>query len=331
MGIILWVIVAILVAIVVWLAMQPGNFEVVRRRVVQLKPEEIYPIVADLKQWDSWSPWLMHEPDATLKYGDITDKAGGWYSWEGKYIGAGKMTHTSLTVNEAIEQELHFTKPMKSRNHVYWRFNTVGDSTEVTWGMRGKMPFVFRWMSNMMDQWVGKDFEIGLSRLAMVAGDMSDPMSIEFTGQLTSEPEDYIAKHFVGSMKDLPAAMREGFPEVKAVIDEKGMQIAGTPMAIYHTFEMKTGKVICDIAVPVVDAQSVDGFISGALFGQSYLRTTAKGEYSNLEKAWHSAFGHARMFKRKIDMTKPMVERYASDPETNNGLDVVTYIDLPLK
>ena len=38
MGIILWVIVAILVAIVVWLAMQPGNFEVVRRRVVQLKP-----------------------------------------------------------------------------------------------------------------------------------------------------------------------------------------------------------------------------------------------------------------------------------------------------
>jgi hypothetical protein len=37
------------------------------------------------------------------------------------------------------------------------------------------------------------------------------------------------------------------------------------------------------------------------------------------------------MFKRKIDMTKPMVERYASDPETNNGLDVVTYIDLPLK
>mgnify|MGYP000692902624 CR=1 FL=1 len=123
----------------------------------------------------------------------------------------------------------------------------------------------------------------------------------------------------------------ESIPEVKAVIDENGMQIAGTPMAIYHTFEMKTGKVICDIAVPVVDAQSVDGFISGALFGQSYLRTTAKGEYSNLEKAWHSAFGHARMFKRKIDMTKPMVERYASDPETNNGLDVVTYIDLPLK
>ncbi|RVU85403.1 hypothetical protein EOL70_05515 [Leucothrix sargassi] len=321
----------ILLGIVLWLWMQPPNYEVVRRRVIKAKPEEIYPLVAELKQWEQWSPWLMHEPEATLEFGGVTNEKDGWYSWNGNHIGSGKMTHKELVENESIEQALEIYKPMKSKSHVYWRFNAVGEHTEVTWGMRGKMPFLFRWMSKLMDGFVGRDYEIGLARLAMQAGDMSEPFEIEFVGEVDIEAQDYIASHFAGTVEDMKVEMREAFPRVMKAAVENGMAINGPAFTLYHEFNKKDKLVICDIAVPVVEAKDVDGFISGALLGQRYTRTIHKGRYDFLEYTWHSAFSHARMYKSKLAMGKPMIERYMSDPAESSDLDLVTYLDLPIK
>lgn len=331
MGIFLSIIAIIVIGAVIWLSMQPANYEVVRRRVIKVKPEVVYANVAELKQWSQWNPWIMHEPDTSLEYGEPTNAASGWYSWDGKFIGSGKMTITSMVENESIEQALEFYKPMKSKSDVYWRFNAIDDATEVTWGMRGKMPFLFRWMSKMMDQWVGKDYEIGLARLAAVSGDTEDAFEIEFPGTVEGQAEDYIASHYVGPIDDMKAAMEEGFPKVAAAAVEHGMEISAQPFTLYHEFDMKNKKVICDIAVPVNNPKEVDGLITGSLLAQKYMRTTLKGDYEHLELAWHSAFSHARMYKHKIQMGKPMVERYMTDPAESSGLDLVTSIDLPLK
>jgi predicted transcriptional regulator YdeE len=331
MSIVLLIIVALIVVGVCWLFMQPASYEVVRRRVIKVKPEEIYPLVADFKHWSSWSPWVMHEPNTTIEYGTVTDAKDGWYAWEGQHIGAGKMVHQSLIENESIEQELEFYRPMKSNSHVYWRFNAIGDHTEVTWGMRGKMPFLFRWMSKMMDGFVGKDYEIGLGRLAMQAGDMSDPFEIEFLGDVEIEAQDYLGSHFAGKLEDMKLAMNDQYPKVMQAAVDNGMAVNGPPFALYHEFDKQNKLVICDIAVPVVEAKHVEGLISGTLLGQKYTRTTLKGDYSHLEKTWYSAFSHVRMCKSKLVIGRPMVERYMSDPTESDGLDLVTYLDLPIK
>lgn len=331
MSIVLLIIVALIVVGVCWLLMQPASYEVVRRRVIKVKPEEVYPLVADFKHWSSWSPWVMHEPDTALEYGPVTDAKDGWYSWEGRYIGAGKMVHQSLVENESIEQSLAIYRPMKSTSHVYWRFNPIGDYTEVTWGMRGKMPFLFRWMSKMMDGFVGTDYEIGLGLLAMKVGDMSEPFEIEFPGEVDVEAQDYIASHFVGSFDDMKAAMHEEFPKIMQAAAKGGMAVNGAPFTLYHDFDKKKQLVVCDIAVPVVESKDVEGLISGTLLGQKYSRTALKGSYDHLEKTWHSAFSHVRMHKSKLLVGKPMVERYMSDPTESEGMDLVTYLDLPIK
>ena len=331
MGIFLSILTLIVIAGIAWLAMQPADYEVVRRRVIKLAPDDIYSNVVEFKNWSKWNPWIMHEPDATLKYGEPTNAPTGWYSWNGQFIGSGKMTQTSMIENDSIEQALEFYKPMKSKSEVFWRFNPVGDATEVTWGMRGRMPFAFRWMSKMMDQWVGKDYEIGLARLAACSGDTEDAYEIEFPGTVESEPEDYIASHYVGPIADMAEAMKEGFPKVAAAAIENGMTITAPPFTLYHEFDMKHNKVICDIAVPVDNLKEVPGFITGSVLAQKYMRTSLHGDYKHLEATWHSAFSHARMFKQKIQVGKPMVERYLTDPAEHSGLDLVTVIDLPLK
>jgi len=331
MSTVIFVVLLFIFAAVLWLLMQPANYEVVRRRVIKVKPEEVYPLVADLKHWSSWSPWVMHEPDTKLEYGSVTDEKEGWYSWEGQHIGAGKMVHQSLIENESIEQNLEFYKPMKSKSQVYWRFNPVGEHTEVTWGMRGKMPFFMRWMTKMMDGFVGKDYEIGLGLLAQKAGDMSEPFEIGFSGIIDVEAQDYVASHFAGTLEDMKLAMRKEFPRVLKAVEDNGMVVNGPPFTLYHEFNKKKKLVICDIAVPVVEAKDVDGLISGTLLGQAYTRTILKGDYGHLENTWHSAFSHARMYKMKLLMGKPMIERYMSDPMESEGLDLVTYLDLPVK
>jgi predicted transcriptional regulator YdeE len=197
--------------------------------------------------------------------------------------------------------------------------------------MRGKMPFFFRWMSKMMDGFVGKDYEIGLNRLAMQAGDMSKPFELEFLGEVEIEAQDYLASHFAGTLEDMKLAMREEFPRVYKAAEDNGMAVNGPPFTLYHEFNKKDKLVICDIAVPVVEAKEVEGLISGSLLGQKYLRTTLKGDYQHLENTWYSAFSHLRMYKFKLLMGKPMVERYMSDPMESKVLDLVTYLDLPLK
>lgn len=331
MSIFLTILAIIIIAGAVWLMMQPANYEVVRCRVINVAPDEVYSNVVDLKKWSKWNPWIMHEPDTPLEFGGQTDAAKGWYSWNGQYIGSGKMTHISMIENQSIEQALEFYKPMKSKCEVYWRFSPVGELTEVTWGMRGRMPFLFRWMSKMMDQWVGKDYEIGLARLAVISGDAEDAYEIEFPGTVEAQPADYIASHYVGPINEMADAMKKGFPKVIMAAVENGMKIDGAPFTLYHDFDMKSGKVVCDIAVPVDNLKEVDGFITGSLLAQKYMRTSLRGDYKHLEAAWHSAFSHARMFKQKIQVGKPMLERYLTDPAEASGLELQTVIDLPLK
>ena len=324
-------IIAIIVVAVIWLLMQPAQYEVVRSRVIQASPETVYGNVVDFKQWAHWSPWLLHEPEASLQLSPKSDAKGSWYQWQGQFIGSGKMTHRQLVEQQSIEQVLELQTPMKSSSEVYWRFTSVAEGTEVTWGMRGKMPFLFRWMSKMMDQWMGKDYEIGLLKLAMLSGDMQQPLEIEFNGTVEVEPEHYIASHFVGSIDDMKQAMQTAYPKVMQAAEKHEMEISGTPLAIYHDFDMKTNRVICDIAIPVKQPKVVTDLITGSLVTERYMRTTLRGDYVHLERAWHSALSHARMSKQKVQVGRPMLERYVSNPMEKQGLELVTMIDLPLK
>lgn len=332
MSILLFLLLAIIAGVVIWLAMQPSGYHVMRKRVMNVSADQVYPQVADLKNWAAWSPWLMHEKDATVVNGDVTDQAGGWYSWDGKHIGAGKMTHSSLTENEAIDQHLEFLRPMKSESKVYWRFKPAGEgATEVTWGMRGDLPFHMRWMGSMMDKWVGKDYELGLDKLAMQSGDTSDVYDIEFLGDIEQQAENYIGIHYAGSIDGMKAAMQDAFPKLMETVQSEGLEAAGGAFTLYHNFDMKKQKVICDMALTVKESKEIDGFVSGTLLGDSYARTKLTGDYKHLEMAWYAAFANARMYKKKVQMRKPMVEHYVNNPQDTPADELQTYIDLPLK
>ena len=144
MWIALAIIVAVVLAIVIYLATLDGNFNVRRSREIEASPEAVFAAIVDFKSWPQWSPWLIHEPDTKIVYSDNYQQEGGNYSWDGKVVGAGKLSHVNIRPPARIEQQIEFTRPFRAVNQVNWEFEDRGERTLVTWEMVGRMPFLLR-------------------------------------------------------------------------------------------------------------------------------------------------------------------------------------------
>ena len=67
--------------------------------------------------------------------------------------------------------QLDFVRPFEAHNLVEFTLESNGDSTNVTWAMRGRSPYLARLIGIFlsMDSMIGKDFEAGLAALKTVA------------------------------------------------------------------------------------------------------------------------------------------------------------------
>jgi uncharacterized protein YndB with AHSA1/START domain len=166
------VIVVLIVALLVIAAMKPDTFHLERQATIQAPPEKIFPLINDFHNWTSWSPWEKLDPALTRTYSGAPEGKGAKYAWKGKsQVGEGTMEITDATAPSRVAIQLHFIKPFEATNEVEFTLEGQGASTNVTWAMNGKNPFLSKVMQVFMslDKMVGKDFESGLANLKATA------------------------------------------------------------------------------------------------------------------------------------------------------------------
>jgi uncharacterized protein YndB with AHSA1/START domain len=149
-----------------------STYTVERSRTINAPVERVYPLIADFRQWTRWSPWEDVDPDLHRDYGGAESGTGASYAWSGnRKAGSGTMTITDARENEMVDIDLQFEKPFKSRNRTTFTLDPQGDSTQVTWRMEGPRPLVMRLLGPLMnlEKVVGRDFDKGLDRMALVA------------------------------------------------------------------------------------------------------------------------------------------------------------------
>jgi hypothetical protein len=152
-------------------AMKPDTFRVQRSAAIKAPPEKILPLINDFKAWTAWSPYENKDPAMKRTYGSATSGKGATYAWDGNgSVGAGNMLITEA-VPSKIALDLNMTRPMTANNKVEFTLVPAGDSTVVSWGMRGETPYLAKIIHVFfnMDKMVGGDFEAGLAKLKAVA------------------------------------------------------------------------------------------------------------------------------------------------------------------
>jgi len=158
--------------VLAYAATRPDTFRVERSTGIKAQPEKIFAVLNDFKQWGAWSPWEKKDPAMKRSYGASTSGKGATYAWEGnKEVGQGSMEISGTTAPTLVTIQLHFIKPFEGHNQVDFRLEPQGETTKVTWDMRGPAPYITKLMSTFfdMDKMIGKDFEAGLASLKTLA------------------------------------------------------------------------------------------------------------------------------------------------------------------
>lgn len=333
MEIVIAVIVIILAGALIYLASLDGNYSVSRSKLVNAPQQVVFDKLCDFTSWQEWSPWLLHEPDTKLEFSESPSEEKGFYTWEGKIIGAGKLTHVNLDSPKRIEDHIEFLKPFKSQADVGFDVAAEGEQTKVTWHMRGKMPFICRFMAPKVAGMVAKDYDLGLAMLAGKLDPACEFPTIEFEGVVEFEENPFLCKAFAGGIEEMKTAMEAGYPQLAEYAQTQGDGvIAGPPLAAYHKTDIKKMYFECDMAVPISKNIEPGEFEVKSLGGGKYLKASLQGSYEFLELAWYAVMSHVQMAKLKLDQSRPSFEIYNSDPsEASHSNEIRTSILVPLK
>lgn len=164
------VLAIIVVLVAAW--RKPATFRVQRSAFVQAPPDRVFPLVSDFHQWAAWSPWEKMDPDLKRTYSGSASGVGAVYEWSGnKKVGQGRMEITDATAPSRVAIQLDFIKPFEAHNAVELLLTGRDGGTDVSWGMEGGQPFLFKVMTLVMDmdRMIGKEFETGLANLKALA------------------------------------------------------------------------------------------------------------------------------------------------------------------
>lgn len=162
------VVVVLIAAVLLHAANKPDTFSVQRSASIQAPPERIFPLINDLRAFNTWNPFEKKDPNLKGRYSGPAGGKGAGYAFEGnKDVGKGSIEILESSSPSRVTMRLSMIEPFKVQNIVEFTLAPIGGATNVTWVMQGPAPFLAKIIHVFidMDQMVGKDFEAGLSNL----------------------------------------------------------------------------------------------------------------------------------------------------------------------
>jgi len=328
MWIILLIVIAIPLALVIYLATLDGSFRVSRSLEIEAPAEAVFAAIVDFKSWPEWSPWLIHEPDAAIVYGDNYQQEGGYYTWDGKVVGAGKLTHVNIKPHSSIDQQIEFTRPFKSASQVSWKFENRDARTLVSWDMAGSMPFLFRFMARRMEPMIGRDYELGLALLNGYMNIAAAHPAISFIGAEVLEDFSYWSILCNGNLRQLEASRQPAIETLTTAAAGK----TGLALTLYHQFDPQASNYQAEIAIPVSDGTPQSNYTRREFKGGSYFHMTLHGDHGFIPLGWYALSCHCRMHRIKPDRSRPALEIYHAAPaDVSDSNQIVTALYLPIK
>ena len=149
-------------------ARQPDTFRVQRSALMAAPADRIFPLIADVRQMNTWNPFAKKDPAIRITYSGPAAGPGAAYAFEGnKEVGSGSLRVTEAAVPTRVAMKLDMTAPMEAHNDILFTIAPEGGATRVTWAMQGPCPFLGKVMGVIfnMDKMVGGAFEEGLAEL----------------------------------------------------------------------------------------------------------------------------------------------------------------------
>ncbi|NDV61853.1 SRPBCC family protein [Puniceicoccales bacterium CK1056] len=147
----------------------PTEYEIERSTEINTPAELVFSQVVDLVAWQEWNPWNEMDPDMLIEYGELSAGPGASYTWQSDVAGDGAMKIIKVEGMEHVRFELLFEgyEDNPSYSSLFISEGSSEGSSTVRWTFEGNVgdSFFGRWMSVMIDKFVGPSYEKGLQSL----------------------------------------------------------------------------------------------------------------------------------------------------------------------
>ncbi len=337
----IFLILVILIGGTVFFATQNGSFNIAETKIIQAHPEVVFNQIKDFKNWETWGPWSDYDENIKIIYAEKTEGIGSSYSWESDILGNGSIETVKVIPNQLIDQKIKFqSKGGESESDFYWRFeetDTTGQ-TKVIWGMKGE----FTLMEKVIRAFKKEDkttglagmFQKGLEKLEEIVQSELAKYSIRVDGVSEYQGGYYMYHTIATKQSEIANKMSGMFGDVVKFMTENNIQSSGMPFTIYNEIDMINGTVIFSTCIPVnarVIVATESSILCGYMANITAIKTTLKGNYTNIPEAYVKANGYLNKHQLIIDSSKNMFEIYANDPEeTPNPANWTTEIYIPI-
>ena len=153
---------SIIAIVLVYAATRPDRFRVQRSTSIQASAEKIFPLITNLRTFNTWNPYEKKDPNIKGTYSGSPSGTGAGYDFESTKAGTGRIEITEITPPSKITMKLTMIKPLHADNRVEFTLEPQGDATRVTWAMDGQVPFVGKVIHLIFVMAVvGREFQAG--------------------------------------------------------------------------------------------------------------------------------------------------------------------------
>jgi uncharacterized protein YndB with AHSA1/START domain len=169
---VLLIVVAAIALLLIVATTRPATFAVERSTTIAAPAEKLFPLINDMRQFNTWNPYARKDPAMKAEYSGAAAGPGAVFDFQGnKEVGKGRISVTGATEPSLVTMQLDMWEPFEGHNTVNFTLVPDGAGTRVTWAMHGPSAYLPKLMGLFfnMDQMIGKDFEAGLANLKQLA------------------------------------------------------------------------------------------------------------------------------------------------------------------
>lgn len=334
---ILLLLVILFIAGAIYLTTLDGNYDVKKSRIIKAKPEVVFNDLNDFKNWKDWGPWYEKDSTIQVSYAENTVGIGGSYSWTSKQDGDGFMETLKTEKSNSLDQEITFKTPFGDmKSDIYWRLEEVDKGTKVTWGMKGKMGFFYRFMTKGMVEEIELMEERGLELLDLSIQKKLKVFNIERKGVVDYSGGFYLYLTTSSKINEMDSKFPTMLGKVGGFVESNNIRTSGSPFTIYHKFDEQNATTIFSVCWPIPERMITPKgteLLTGFMERGKYFKTTLKGSYENSKTAWEQAMiGVEELIDyTKLENGEPFEVYVNSIMSTPNPAELITEIYIPVK
>ena len=321
------------IALTVFIATQNGTYTVTEEKVINVPRPVLYNYVNEYKNWENLGMLSGADSTATYAFSNRSAGPGAFMKWDKNNEG-GRITTLAVAENESISQQ---TTVNGLESKLSWMFKDTLKSTKVVVKLTGNLTFsekaeaLFKGGINHAYE---KNLSGGLNNLNAYLVTELKAFDTKVAGVVNKVNAFYLGTSAEGKTDKVVTEASAKFSQLYDFAKQNNIEVSGAPFIIYTKLNKtaKTAKYTYAIQLKeAIYTAAGSEYESGELVGFKALKTSLKGDYSHLSKAWKKAEEHISKNALPENTTAQYLEVFSKNPlNTRRPSQWVTDIYIPV-